>query len=120
MDLHDPGTLRDQWRDDRLLERAGGGDHITRLDRAVRCLDAKAGAAFVLAYRPDLDAATDRRLAAFGKGLEGICNRVLGHEGFPVVAGEFEAGIAIMPGGTIGDEAIPTLGPPALGDAAAL
>ena len=119
MHLGDARVQRDQRRDDRVLERAGGDDDVIGLDHALRGGDAEAGAAGIAAQFLDLDAAADRGGDLFGVGCEIIGDLVLGDEGVGGTV-EFHAGKAVMPGGAVGDQRIPPLGAPAFGDAAAL
>ena len=101
-----------------LLESPGGGNYKIGFNGTLRCLDAEAGAAIILPDRFDLDAAADGSLDLFGIGHERIRDLFLGHEGVRIVAGKFQARIAIVPGGAIGNETIPALRTPALGDPA--
>ena len=118
MNLHDPGTLGNESGNDRLLESPGGGNYKIGFNRTLRCLYAEAGTAIILPHRFDLDAAADGSLDLFGIGHERIRDLFLGHEGVRIVARKFQAWIAIVPGGTIGNETIPALRTPAFGDPA--
>lgn len=92
MDLLEPGVLRDDRRDHRSLERAGGGHDIARLDDAVGGFGPEPGAPVVLAHRGDLDAAADRRADFLRVGEEVVGDLVLGGERVRVEIDEFQAG----------------------------
>ena len=118
MNLHDPGAPGNESGNDGLLESPGGGNYKIGFNGTLRCLDPEARATIILPHRFDPDAAADGSPDFFGIGHESIRDLFLGHEGVRIVAGKFQARIAIVPGGTIGNETVPALRAPAFGDPA--
>jgi len=114
--LMDPGALGHERRDDRALERAGRGDQVGGVYRAVGSLDPEAGPVGMAERTLDLDAAADRCCDLGGIGGEVVGDPVLRREGVGVQVGELEAGEPVMPGRAVGDQRIPSLRPPPLGD----
>ena len=100
-----------------MLEWAGGGDHIVGLDNTLRGFHLEAGAAIEPGDRQNLDAAAHRRAYLVGKRNKGIGNRLLRNKFVGTVAGEFQARVTVMPCRAIGDERVPALRAPALGNA---
>ena len=74
----------------------------------------------VSTHREDLDTAPDRRVDLLRVGLEVVRDLVLGRERIRVEVRELETGKAVMPGRSVGDQRVPPLGAPTLGDAMAL
>ena len=90
------------------------------MDLSCRRLDVEAEVTLVLARQADLDAAAQRR-----GYLLGVLDKIIGYpllvrEGIGIDAGELQPGKPVMPGRAVGDEAVPSLRAPALGDPAAL
>ena len=114
------GVVGDDGGDHRPLERAGRGHHVARVDDPVRGLDPEAGPAGLPAHVRYLDAAADRRPDLLRVGDEVVRDLLLGGEAIGVEARELEAGEPVVPGGPVGDQGIPALRAPALGDPLAL
>ena len=110
----------DDVRDRGALERAGGGHHVSGLDHARRGGYLEAGAPDMALHLLHFDAGTHRGVEHFDIGLEVVGHALLGREGFGGDALEFQAGEAVVPGRAVGDQRVPALRTPALGDAAAL
>ena len=119
VDLRDVRVLRDDRRDQRLLERAGRRDDVARLDRAVARLGPEAGPALVPAHGEHLDAAADRCVDLSRVGLEVLDDLLLGGEPIPIDV-ELQPGEPVMPRGPVRDQRVPPLRAPPLGDAAPL
>ena len=115
MDLREAFFRRNECRHDRPLESAGGGDDVLRLDDAIGGLDAEAVTRAGDALH--LDAGADRCLDHLGIGDEIVGDLLLRGEGIVFQAGKGHAGETVVPGGAVGDEAVPAGGAPAFGDA---
>ena len=112
MDLDDPGFCRNQGRDDRALEWAGGGDEVVGLEHASRSFDTKAALLLVACAR-DGDAAADRSRNFFRVGTEVVHDAVPRRECVGVHVGERKAREPVVPGRPVGDQRVPALRAPA-------
>jgi hypothetical protein len=116
MDLRDPGIFRNDGRNDRELERPGGGHHPVGFDHAIRRFDAEPGPANIPLHFPYLHAATDGGGDLLGVGDKIIRNLRLGGEGIGIDIGKLHVRESIMPGRTIGNQGIPSFRAPAFGN----
>ncbi len=101
----------------RTLERSGRRDDVARLDRPVGRLGAERRRALAATHREDLDTASDRRIDLLRVGLEVLRDLNLGGERIGVEISELQTGKAVVPCRSVGDQGVPPLGTPTLGDA---
>jgi hypothetical protein len=120
VDVQEPRAARNDRRDHRPLERASRGDDVAGVDDSGRSLHAEAGSAGVLAHRRHLDATADRRPDLLRVCDEVIRDLLLRGETIRVDAAELKAGEPVVPGGSVGDQGIPSLRAPPFGDPMAL
>ena len=116
VELHQSGIFGNDRRDHRALEGAGRGDHERGVDRAGRRLGAEAGPAGRPADGQHVHAAADRRCDLLGVLGEVLGDPVLRGEVVGADVGELEPGEPVVPGRAVGDQGVPPLGAPALGD----
>src|SRR5215831_21151964 len=102
MNLHDPGICRYDGRNDRPLERSGGGDHVGGLDHTLSGFRHEAGAIGLLAESGDLDAAADGRCDLLRVGFEIRHDPVFGGKAVGIDAGKWHVWKSVMPGWTVG------------------
>ncbi|CDX30149.1 hypothetical protein MPLSOD_120258 [Mesorhizobium sp. SOD10] len=120
MDLQDAGSGGNERRDDGNLERPGRGHDAVGFDHAIRSLDAKSRTADIPLHQLDLHAAADRRVDLLGVSDEIVGDLLLGRKAVGTRHGKLHARKPVMPGRAVGDEGVPALRTPALGDPAAL
>src|SRR6266446_3060836 len=116
MNLQDPCICRYDGRNDRTLERTGGGDHVDGLDHAFRGFDHEAGAVGFLAKSLDLDTAADGSCDLLCVGFEILHDPVFGGKAVGIDAGEGYVWKSVMPSRTVGDKRVPSFRAPALGN----
>ena len=120
MDLREARVARHQIGNHRVMEGARRHHHAARLDLALGGLDAEARTAHQLLDLAHLDAAADRGIDHPGVVDEVIGDLLLRDEVVGMGAGKLHPGKAVMPGRAVGDQRVPSLGAPALGDAVPL
>ena len=102
------------------MKRPRGEDDIGGLDHALGGFGAKSGASGILVECRYFDAAADRGGDLFRIGVEILDDPLLGGKALRIDAGERQGGKSVVPRRTVGDERIPPLGAPALGNPVAL
>ena len=120
MDLHDSRIFGHHGRDHGALERPGGGNHAVGFDHAIGRFDPEAGASNILSHFLYLDAAADGRSDLFRVGDKIIRHLLLGSKSIRIEIGELHARKPIMPGGTIGNQRVPSFRAPAFRNSVAL
>src|SRR5262245_53043079 len=120
MTLKNAGMLANTWWDDRTLEGSRGGNDIVGVNHAIRRFDPKSRSTDVPAHKSHLHAATDRGSDLFRISDEIVRDRLLGGKGIGIETGKLHAGKSIVPGRAIGNQGVPSLRPPALGNAVPL
>ncbi|MCY1436650.1 hypothetical protein D9M71_527810 [compost metagenome] len=106
-------------RDDRALERTGGGHHTIGLDHALGGFNPEARPIGV-AYHPlHFHAGADGSVELLRIGFEIVRHLFFRGEGVGIEV-EFQAREAVVPGRAIGNQRIPTPGTPGFGDTVAL
>ena len=116
MDLQDVRILRDNWRNDGDLEWSGRGNDTVGLDHAVRRLDTESGPADIFLHELDLDAAADRRIDLLCVGDKIVGDLVLRGKTIGTYPRKLHAREPIMPGRAVGNQGVPPLRTPALGN----
>ena len=115
----DSCAVRNDRRDDRLLERTRRGHDIARLDGAFGCFHVKTRLAVVLPHGLDFDSGSDRCVDLLRVGREVVRDLILGGERVGADV-EFLTGETVMPRRPVRHKGIPPARTPTLGDTVAL
>ena len=116
VDLMNSAAVRDDSRDDRLLERSCRGHDIACVDVSLRRFHVETRAFGVPTYGGHLDAGTDRRVDLLRVRREIVRDLILRGERIGVGV-EFLTREAVVPRGSVRHQGVPPPGTPSLGNA---